>query len=198
MASAMPAAAIHAVGWRARPFSAAVGAKFVSAQCSSSRAQYISWAMKTLSIPSCTVEGDDPARTLAAHLEQLTGLNVTIGFLYSVYETRAMDGSTSSITHWPATVPPKRRFLRPEDAAQAKFSSTATADIINRFVLESSIGNFGMYFGDETGGTVHRSRRRTRAHEILAFRSHEPWMPPRTTRRCTRIRTLCEIADQAA
>ena len=111
---------------------------------------------ETLSIPSCTVEGDDPARTLAAHLEQLTGLNVTIGFLYSVYEDKS-DGRQHIVYHALASdgAPQRGRFLRPEDAAQAKFSSTATADIINRFVLESSIGNFGMYFGDETGGTVH-------------------------------------------
>ena len=111
---------------------------------------------ETLSIPGCTVEGDDPARTLAAHLEQLTGLNVTIGFLYSVYEDKS-DGRQHIVYHALASdgAPQRGRFLRPEDAAAAKFSSTATADIINRFVLESSIGNFGMYFGDETGGTVH-------------------------------------------
>ncbi len=111
---------------------------------------------ETLSLPNCTVEGGDPARTLAAHLEQLTGLNVTIGFLYSVYEDKS-DGRQNIVYHALASdgAPRQGRFLRPAELAAAKFSSSATADIINRFVLESSIGNFGMYFGDETGGTVH-------------------------------------------
>ncbi|MDW9508597.1 flavin reductase family protein [Sinorhizobium meliloti] len=111
---------------------------------------------ETLSLPNCTVEGGDPARTLAAFLEQLTGLNVTIGFLYSVYEDKS-DGRQNIVYHALASdgAPRQGRFLRPAELAAAKFSSSATADIINRFVLESSIGNFGMYFGDETGGTVH-------------------------------------------
>lgn len=111
---------------------------------------------ETLSLPSCAVEGDDPARTLAAHLEQLTGLTVTIGFLYSVYEDKG-DGRQHIVYHALAGdgLPRKGRFLKPGDVGAARFSSTATADIVNRFVLESSIGNFGMYFGDETGGTVH-------------------------------------------
>lgn len=111
---------------------------------------------ETLSLPSCTVEGGDPARTLTAYLEQLTGLNVTIGFLYSVYEDKS-DARQHIVYHALASdgAPREGRFLRPADVAGAKFNSTATADIINRFVLESSIGNFGMYFGDETGGTIH-------------------------------------------
>lgn len=111
---------------------------------------------ETLSLPSCTVEGGDPARTLSTHLEQLTGLHVTIGFLYSVYEDKS-DGRQHIVYHALASdgAPREGRFLRPADLPDAKFSSTATADIINRFVLESSIGNFGMYFGDETGGTIH-------------------------------------------
>ncbi|CDM60510.1 MULTISPECIES: flavin reductase family protein [Rhizobium] len=109
-----------------------------------------------LSLPNCTVQGGDPARTLAAHLDQLTGLKVTIGFLYSVYEDKS-DGRQHIVYHALASegAPREGRFLRAAEIAAAWFSSSATADIINRFVLESSIGNFGMYFGDETGGTVH-------------------------------------------
>lgn len=109
-----------------------------------------------LSLPSCTVEGDDPAKTLAMHLERLTGLSVTIGFLYSVYEDKS-DGRQHIVYHALASdgVPREGRFLTPADVGAAKFNNGATGDIISRFVLESSIGNFGMYFGDETGGRVH-------------------------------------------
>ncbi|MDK1374031.1 MULTISPECIES: flavin reductase family protein [unclassified Sinorhizobium] len=111
---------------------------------------------ETLSLPSCTGEGGDPATTLATHLEQLTGLSITIGFLYSVYEDKT-DGRQHIVYHALASdgAPREGRFLTPDDLAGAKFSNSATGDIVNRFVLESSIGNFGMYFGDETGGTVH-------------------------------------------
>ncbi|MGO8112653.1 hypothetical protein AB9E26_35555, partial [Rhizobium leguminosarum] len=47
------------------------------------------------------------------------------------------------------------RFLKPDALVAAKFKTSSTADIVNRFAMESSIGNFGVYFGDETGGTVH-------------------------------------------
>ncbi|MGO8119403.1 flavin reductase, partial [Rhizobium leguminosarum] len=47
------------------------------------------------------------------------------------------------------------RFLKPYALVAAKFKTSSTADIVSRFVMESSIGNFGVYFGDETGGNVH-------------------------------------------
>lgn len=111
---------------------------------------------ETLSLPSCASEGGDPAKTLARHLEQLTGLSVTIGFLYSVYEDKT-DGRQHIVYHALASdgAPREGRFLAPADVTGAQFSNGATGDVVSRFVLESSIGNFGLYFGDETGGTVH-------------------------------------------
>ncbi|MCA2376933.1 hypothetical protein ATU3C_09280 [Agrobacterium genomosp. 3 str. RTP8] len=43
----------------------------------------------------------------------------------------------------------------PSALGSTKFDSAATADIVNRFALESSIGNFGVYVGNETAGKVH-------------------------------------------
>ncbi|MGG2479026.1 flavin reductase, partial [Rhizobium sp. BR5] len=79
------------------------------------------------------------------------------GFLYSVYENKA-DGRQYVVYHALADgdeAPREGRFLSPGALASAKFDSGATADIVNRFALESSIGNFGVYVGNETAGKVH-------------------------------------------
>ncbi len=110
-----------------------------------------------LSLPGCVVAGGDPVAALTARLEELTGLTVRTGFLYSVYENKA-DGRQHIVYHALADgddAPHHGRFLLPGALASAKFDSGATADIVNRFALESSIGNFGVYVGNETAGRVH-------------------------------------------
>ena len=110
-----------------------------------------------LSLPGCVVAGGDPVAALTAQLEELTGLPVRTGFLYSVYENKA-DGRQHIVYHALADgddAPRLGRFLLPGALASAKFDSGATADIVNRFALESSIGNFGVYVGNETAGRVH-------------------------------------------
>lgn len=110
-----------------------------------------------LSLPGCAVAGADPVAALTARLEELTGLPVRTGFLYSVYENKA-DGRQHIVYHALADgddAPRQGRFLLPGALASAKFDSGATADIVNRFALESSIGNFGVYVGNETAGRVH-------------------------------------------
>ncbi|MGV2166034.1 flavin reductase family protein [Agrobacterium sp. 16-172Ci] len=110
-----------------------------------------------LSLPGCVVTGGDPVAALTARLEELTGLTVRTGFLYSVYENKA-DGRQHIVYHALADgddAPRQGRFLLPGALASAKFDSGATADIVNRFALESSIGNFGVYVGNETAGRVH-------------------------------------------
>ncbi|TWD51244.1 flavin reductase (DIM6/NTAB) family NADH-FMN oxidoreductase RutF [Agrobacterium vitis] len=110
-----------------------------------------------LSLPGCVISGGDPVAALTELLEDLTGFSVSTGFLYSVYEDKA-DGSQHIVYHALAEgdgVPRKGRFLPPSALSGAKFNSSATADIVNRFALESSIGNFGVYVGNETAGKVH-------------------------------------------
>ncbi|QRM57531.1 flavin reductase family protein [Sinorhizobium sp. BG8] len=111
---------------------------------------------QTFSLPGCALEGGDPAKTLSAYLEELTGLTASIGFLYSVYEGKS-DGRQHVVYHALAGEgePLNGRFLDRAEIANASFDTSATADIVNRFALESSIGNFGVYFGNETAGKVH-------------------------------------------
>jgi ADP-ribose pyrophosphatase YjhB (NUDIX family) len=110
-----------------------------------------------LSLPGCVVAGGDPVAALTSRLQDLTGLSVRTGFLYSVYENKA-DGRQHIVYHALAEgddAPRQGRFLSPGALGSAKFDSGATADIVNRFALESSIGNFGVYVGNETAGKVH-------------------------------------------
>lgn len=109
-----------------------------------------------LSLPTCAMEAGEPAQALRDYLQALTGLSVSIGFLYSVYENRT-DNRQHIVYRATATAgdPVAGRFLTPASALQQKFDAAATADIVRRFDLENSIGNFGVYFGNETAGKVH-------------------------------------------
>jgi flavin reductase (DIM6/NTAB) family NADH-FMN oxidoreductase RutF len=109
-----------------------------------------------LRLPACAMESGEPVQTLRAHLERLTALSISIGFLYSVYENRT-DNRQHIVYRATASAgePAAGRFLPPSAALQDKFDSPATADIVRRFDLENSIGNFGVYFGNEIAGKVH-------------------------------------------
>jgi len=109
-----------------------------------------------LQLPSCAMDDADPPATLGAYLQALTGLPVTVGFLYSVYESRA--DSRQHIVYRASIgegEPAEGRFLQPGDVSPDMLANPATADILRRFAAESSIGNFGVYFGNETAGKVH-------------------------------------------
>ena len=109
-----------------------------------------------LSLPTCAMEGSEPAQALSNYLQHLTGLSVSIGFLYSVYESRADNRQhivyrASAIAGTPKT----GRFVLPADVPPEAYASPATSDILRRFAFESQIGNFGVYFGNEIAGKVH-------------------------------------------
>lgn len=110
-----------------------------------------------LSLPACVVAGGDPVAAMTSRLEELTGLSIRTGFLYSVYEDKS-DGRQHIVYHALAEgdgAPREGRFFKPDMLTSVTFESGATADIVHRFVLESSIGNFGLYVGNETAGKVH-------------------------------------------
>jgi hypothetical protein len=108
-----------------------------------------------LSLPSCEADDGSPTDRLQRYLETLTGLKVTIGFLYSVYEGKS-DGKQHIVYRAEVSSgePASGRFLKPDSILPARFKTSSTADIVTRFAMESSIGNFGVYFGDETVGKV--------------------------------------------
>ncbi|MBB5574921.1 MULTISPECIES: flavin reductase family protein [Rhizobium] len=107
------------------------------------------------SLPTCDGKDGSPADILRDYLEELTGLSVTIGFLYSVYEGKS-DGKQHIVYRAFASEgePRNGSFLKPDSLAKTHFKTSSTADIVARFAVESQLGNFGVYFGDETVGTV--------------------------------------------
>lgn len=110
---------------------------------------------EVLALPDCDGREGSPTDILCDYLEQLTGLSVTIGFLYSVYEGKS-DGKQHIVYRAFASdgEPRNGRFLKPDALSKARFKTSSTADIVARFAAESQLGNFGVYFGDETVGTV--------------------------------------------
>ncbi|MGV1871546.1 MULTISPECIES: flavin reductase family protein [Agrobacterium] len=109
-----------------------------------------------LSLPTCHSTDGDPTLVLAAYLEKLTGLSITVGFLYSVFEDKS-DGRQHIVYRAFASegAPKEGRFFSSSGLWDRTFNTPATADIVNRFAMESSIGNFGVYVGNETAGRVH-------------------------------------------
>ena len=109
-----------------------------------------------LSLPTCHSADGDPTLLLAAYLQDLTGLNITVGFLYSVFEDKG-DGRQHIVYRAFASdgAAKEGRFFSPSVLSGRTFNTTATADIVNRFATESSLGNFGVYVGTEAVGRVH-------------------------------------------
>lgn len=112
-------------------------------------------------LPGCDFEQGEPLEVLKSHLEASTGLPITIGFLYSVYEGLS-DGRQHIVYRAFAGegAPREGSFIAIDQLSGAKFQGPATADVLNRFAMESSIGNFGVYFGNETAGRVHSIARK--------------------------------------
>jgi len=108
-----------------------------------------------LALPNCEGREGSPTEILSGYLQKLTGISVTIGFLYSVYEGKS-DGKHHIVYRAFASQgePREGRFFKPDALTKARFKTSSTADIVARFALESQIGNFGVYLGDETSGTV--------------------------------------------
>ncbi|MCF3638924.1 flavin reductase [Rhizobium sp. TRM95111] len=85
-----------------------------------------------------------------------TGLTVRTGLLYSVYEDtetgrqhvvyRASLGD-GEVTHG--------RLFPLRDLPLPEISDTAIRELVRRFAQESTLGNFGVYFGNQDKGRVH-------------------------------------------
>lgn len=111
------------------------------------------------SLPGCHATSGDPLRDLKTHLEELTGVSITLGFLYSVYEDKT-DGDQHIVYRAFAGEGEVKcgHFTPPSALAKqsgAGSSGSPTADILNRFAAESALGNFSIYVGTETAGRIH-------------------------------------------
>lgn len=110
----------------------------------------------TFALPACAVAGADPMQSLADHLLATTGIRSEVGFLFSVYEDRAT-GAQNIVYRATAGegAPSCGRFVDIEELPFGRLATAQTEDILRRFALESEIGNFGLYVGNESAGHVH-------------------------------------------
>ncbi|QEN85772.1 flavin reductase family protein [Labrys sp. KNU-23] len=140
----------------ARAVSAAAEGKIEFAAVLEREGEVLLLGDRPMILPACLGGDGNPTEVLANHLENLTGLPVTIGFLYSVYEDKISGFQHIVYRAFAGEGEPRAgRFVRPDAIEAGAVKDQATFDILSRFALESSIGNFGVYFGNETAGKVH-------------------------------------------
>jgi len=107
-------------------------------------------------LPFVAKAENDSLDALERHIEDTIGLGLQTGLLYSVYEDtktnrqnvvyRAVlgEGDPKSGRLFPIQAPPLAEIVDP-----------AVRDIIKRYAQESTLGNFGVYFGNQEKGRVH-------------------------------------------
>jgi len=107
-------------------------------------------------LPTFALAPGESPNVLADRLERDTGLGVSIGFVYSVYEDRS-HGKNHIVyrSELGAGVPRLGQFFDLDHLPLDKLVDTSTRDILTRYVNESRLGNFGMYVGTEKSGLVH-------------------------------------------
>ena len=86
------------------------------------------------------------------------GLPVTHGFVYAVY-VHAVTGDRHIVYRCQAAngTPRQGEFMSPRDIPFERFSDAAEVTMLKRYADESRIGNYGVYFGSDQSGAVHRS-----------------------------------------
>jgi flavin-dependent trigonelline monooxygenase, reductase component len=104
-----------------------------------------------------TILGDrDPLEAIETDLQRQWGIEMTGGYLFSVFEDRA--SKQQNIVYRASAeggAPIEGRFFALDALPMEHLATPQTADILKRFVAERTLGNFGVYFGNETEGHVH-------------------------------------------
>ena len=114
-------------------------------------------ASGNLTLPTTKTDAKRGAIPNLTQLIDATGVSANIGFIYSIYEGRAT-GTEHVVYHCTAGdgVPRKGMFFDLEELPFHKVADPATHALLRRFAAESRMGSFGVYFGDEEEGEVHR------------------------------------------
>ncbi|MCV9999381.1 flavin reductase family protein [Pararhizobium sp. YC-54] len=100
-------------------------------------------------------EGDG-LEVLEGHVAATVGLTLTTGLLYSVYEdTKAGRQHVIYRGELSEGVPKSGRFFPVQAPPVAEIADSAVRDIVKRYGAESTLGNFGVYFGNQEKGRVH-------------------------------------------
>lgn len=108
------------------------------------------------SLPEAPIAEVGDPNALGVHLLRSLGLPVHVGFVYSVYENRATrrqhivyrcDAGFGTLA--------RGRFFPVGELPIDQVTDGPTRDVLRRFAAESGLGNFGLYFGNETTGQIH-------------------------------------------
>ncbi len=80
-----------------------------------------------------------------------------IGFIFSVYKDRK-NGSAHVVYRCmaDASEPRQGAFVDIQALPFERLNAPATTALLRRFAEENRLGQFGVYFGDESEGRVHR------------------------------------------
>lgn len=108
-------------------------------------------------LPSTRIEGTRGAVSQLTKLIGELGLVASIGFIFSVYEDRKT-GSEHVVYHCVAAdgTPSTGEFIDIEALPLEEMRDGATQAVLSRFAEESRMGQFSVYFGDESQGKVRR------------------------------------------
>ena len=93
---------------------------------------------------------------LEDHVDVQLGLILWPGLLYSVYEDTKTGRQhvvyRATLSHG---APKAGRFFPIQSLPMAEITDLAVRDLVKRYAAESTLGNFGVYFGNQEKGRVH-------------------------------------------
>jgi flavin reductase (DIM6/NTAB) family NADH-FMN oxidoreductase RutF len=94
--------------------------------------------------------------TLEQHVESVIGLKLQTGLLYSVYEdTKTGRQHVVYRASLSKGVAKTGLFFPVQSPPLAEIQDSAVRDIVRRYAAESTLGNFGVYVGNQEKGRVH-------------------------------------------
>lgn len=109
-----------------------------------------------LTLPEAPIDTANNPAALRGFLLRTIGLPTHVGFVYSVYENRTT-GCQHIVYRCDAGhgAPLQGRFVPLAEVPLDRIADGPTRDVVRRFATESALGNFSVYFGNETAGRTH-------------------------------------------
>ncbi|WP_425038639.1 flavin reductase [Primorskyibacter sp. S187A] len=109
-----------------------------------------------VTLPETVVQADDGATAALRRLIATTGLNAEPGFIYSVFEDVGRKRQhIAFLCQAEANATPRHgTFVPAKDARFDDVADPAMLTMLERFAMESALGNFGIYFGTQKSGQV--------------------------------------------
>jgi flavin reductase (DIM6/NTAB) family NADH-FMN oxidoreductase RutF/ADP-ribose pyrophosphatase YjhB (NUDIX family) len=110
----------------------------------------------SLSLPSVQLKAGESVEVLERALEDMTGGAARTGMLYSVFEdTKARCQHVVYRANVETGDLASDYFYPVEDLPMDRVKDAATRDILRRYAAERTLGNFGLYVGNQERGRVH-------------------------------------------